>query len=99
MKKPSRPRKPRFRSERKGKPVKKASRLRKPAFRSQRSEKPGSGSRRNSWLPVLILRFVDPTTSAFMLIRRAQGFQIDMRWRPLEAVAPVLPVAVVAAED
>ena len=50
-------------------------------------------------LPVLLLRFVDPTTSAFILIRRAQGFQIDMRWRPLEAVAPVLPVAVVVAED
>jgi monofunctional glycosyltransferase len=50
-------------------------------------------------LPVLILRFVDPPTSAFMLIRRAQGYPIDMRWRPLEALAPILPAAVVAAED
>jgi monofunctional biosynthetic peptidoglycan transglycosylase len=50
-------------------------------------------------LPVLMLRFVDPPTSALMLIRHAEGFPIDMRWRPLEALAPVLPVAVVAAED
>jgi monofunctional biosynthetic peptidoglycan transglycosylase len=50
-------------------------------------------------LPVLILRFVDPPTSAFMLIRRAQGFQIDMRWRSLEELAWVLPVALVVAED
>lgn len=144
MKKSSRPRKPPFRPERKGKPVKKASRLRKPSFRPERSGKPESRSRWNSWLPafvgmtthllpglfhgistrfrqsgrvwrrsafalvvlvaapalpVLILRFVDPTTSAFMLIRRAQGFQIDMRWRPLEAFARVLPVTVVVAED
>jgi hypothetical protein len=46
-------------------------------------------------LPVLILRFVTPTTTAFMLIRRAQGSASEMRWRSLEALPPFLPVAVV----
>jgi monofunctional glycosyltransferase len=50
-------------------------------------------------LPMLAFRFVDPPTTAFMLIRRFQGFPIDARWQRLSAMAPVLPLAVVASED
>ncbi|MDT0635727.1 monofunctional biosynthetic peptidoglycan transglycosylase [Spectribacter hydrogenooxidans] len=54
-------------------------------------------------LAVLLLRWVDPPTSAFML--QAQWQQsgaatgIDQRWADLADIAPALPLAVVAAED
>jgi monofunctional biosynthetic peptidoglycan transglycosylase len=50
-------------------------------------------------LPVVSLRFVDPPTSAFMLLRLGQGLPVDMRWRPLEELGSIFPVASVAAED
>ena len=57
-------------------------------------------------LPVLLLRFVDPPTSAFMLGRQWEaradgddGFRLDQRWQPLSRISPQLGLAVVAAED
>ncbi|MFC4727701.1 monofunctional biosynthetic peptidoglycan transglycosylase [Coralloluteibacterium thermophilus] len=58
-----------------------------------------------SILQVLALRWIDPPTSAYMLARLAAPPpaagqpRVDFRWVPLEAVAPALPLAVVAAED
>jgi monofunctional biosynthetic peptidoglycan transglycosylase len=55
-----------------------------------------------SALPVLLLRFVDPPTSAFMLAERwsAEGEdRPDYRWRPVDQISPQLMLAVVAAED
>ena len=55
---------------------------------------------------VLVLRFVPPATSAFMLERRIaawrggeRGFALRYHWVPWEKVAPELPIALVAAED
>ena len=57
-------------------------------------------------LQVATLRFVDPPFSAFMAIRQVEawlqgdaGFRIAYDWRDLDAMAPSLPVALIAAED
>lgn len=54
-------------------------------------------------LTVLLLRWVDPPTSAFMLRTHwqqpADEPGIDQRWVDLDRIAPTLPLAVVAAED
>ncbi|MBB5208854.1 monofunctional biosynthetic peptidoglycan transglycosylase [Chiayiivirga flava] len=57
-----------------------------------------------SALPVLLWRFVDPPTSAFMLARQIQArdeddFVLRQTWVAFDAVSPTLPVALVAAED
>jgi monofunctional biosynthetic peptidoglycan transglycosylase len=57
-----------------------------------------------SVLAVLLLRFVPPLTSAFMLERRLHAlrdshFVLHYHWTPLERVSPELPIALVAAED
>lgn len=59
-----------------------------------------------SVLQVALLRFVPPAFSMFMASRALQAwtggerdFRIAYDWRPLEAIAPALPVALVAAED
>ena len=59
-----------------------------------------------SVLQVLVLRFVDPPVSAFMLGRQfdawAAGewrFRVAYAWRDLDRIAPSLPLSVVAAED
>ena len=59
-----------------------------------------------SVLQVLVLRVVDPPFSMFMAARQAQAWSAgdwDVRiaydWRDLDAIAPSLPVALVAAED
>lgn len=59
-----------------------------------------------SVLLVLVLRFVAPPTSAFMLHRQMRavideeaGFQLRWCWRPMEQISANLPIAVVAAED
>ena len=52
-----------------------------------------------SALPVLVLRWLPPPTSAFMLAQRLSGGEVAHAWRPLEAIAPALPLALVAAED
>ncbi|WHZ20402.1 MAG: Monofunctional biosynthetic peptidoglycan transglycosylase [Rhodanobacteraceae bacterium] len=59
-----------------------------------------------TWLPVLILRFVPPVTSAYMVERALaarwhgeRDFSIRYRWVPFERIAPVAPLAMVAGED
>lgn len=55
---------------------------------------------------VVILRFLPPLTSAFMIERRLealiegqQDFTLRYRWTPLAQVSTNLPIALVAAED
>ena len=55
---------------------------------------------------VLVLRVVDPPLTSFMAIRQFEalrsgdtGFRIAYDWRDLDAIAPSLPLAAVAAED
>ncbi|WP_036171982.1 monofunctional biosynthetic peptidoglycan transglycosylase [Noviluteimonas dokdonensis] len=57
-------------------------------------------------LQVLVLRFVDPPMSAFMVARHVQAigegdwsYRTRYDWRDFDAIAPALPVALVAAED
>ncbi|MGH8213678.1 MAG: monofunctional biosynthetic peptidoglycan transglycosylase [Rhodanobacteraceae bacterium] len=59
-----------------------------------------------TWVPVLLLRFIPPATSAFMIERRVDaalhgehGFQLRYRWVPWSRIAAVAPLAMVAAED
>ncbi|HEX5488152.1 MAG TPA: monofunctional biosynthetic peptidoglycan transglycosylase [Rhodanobacteraceae bacterium] len=59
-----------------------------------------------TWLPVLVLRFVAPPTSAYMLERQAaaawhgnHGFKIHYHWVSFDRMAPVAPLAMVAGED
>ena len=42
---------------------------------------------------------VVPPVSTLMLQRWVTGGSVDRRWRPLEAIAPALPIAVAMAED
>jgi len=68
------------------------------------------------WLPlwfvllttgqVLVLRWVPPFASAFMVGRQVDAwlardfaFRVDYRWRARERISPQLPIALVAAED
>jgi monofunctional glycosyltransferase len=57
-------------------------------------------------LPVLLLRFVAPPTSAFMLESalearqaRERDYRTDYRWVDLEAISPNAALAVIASED
>ena len=56
-------------------------------------------------VPVTLLRWLPPPTSAFMLQRRiasvisGRGAPIRYRWVPWEAISPSMRLAVVAAED
>ena len=59
-----------------------------------------------TWLAVLVLRFVPPPASAYMLERAAsarwhgeRGFTIHYHWTPFDRIAPVAPLAMVAGED
>ena len=59
-----------------------------------------------TWLPVVILRFLPPPTSAFMVERKLaawrdgeHGLAIKQRFVPLTDISPELPIALVAAED
>ncbi len=59
-----------------------------------------------TWLAVLVLRFVPPPTSAYMLERQIgeawrghRDFTIHHRWVPWKRIAPVAPLAMVAGED
>lgn len=59
-----------------------------------------------TWLPVLILRFVPPLTSAYMVERELSqawhgnhAFTIHYDWVPWKHIAPVAPLAMVAGED
>ena len=68
------------------------------------------------WLPlgfclitisqVLVLKWLDPVSSSFMLSRQVSAWisgdwntRIDYRWRDLDSISRNLPLAVVAAED
>jgi monofunctional glycosyltransferase len=55
---------------------------------------------------VLLLRWIDPPTSAFMLTARVQaaldhdaGYHTDYRWTSLERISPHAALAVIASED
>ena len=83
--------------------------------------KPARGWRRGArwlllWLPlwfvlltglqVLVLRWLPPVGSAFMLARQAEAwsahakdFDLDYRWVPASRISRHLPIALVAAED
>ncbi len=57
-------------------------------------------------LQVLVLRFIDPPFSAFMVARQLHAvrggdgdFRVAYDWRDFDDIAPHLPVALVAAED
>ena len=59
-----------------------------------------------TWLPVVILRFVSPVTSAYMIERRLSqtwhgnhDFHVRYQWAPWSKIAPVAPLAMVAGED
>jgi monofunctional biosynthetic peptidoglycan transglycosylase len=53
-----------------------------------------------SLLPVIVLRWIAPPTSAVMLVRTlSEGRPQDYQWVPLEHIAPAMALAVVAAED
>lgn len=59
-----------------------------------------------SALPVLLLRWVDPPTSAFMLARQFEArsggqpdFELRHQWMDWDQLSPYLPIALVAAED
>lgn len=59
-----------------------------------------------SVLQVLLLRFVDPPLSSFMVIRQLaawgggdRDFRVAYQWRDLADISPQLPLALVASED
>jgi monofunctional biosynthetic peptidoglycan transglycosylase len=53
-----------------------------------------------SLLPVIVLRWLPPPTSAVMVQRTlTEDREQDYRWVPLRDIAPAMAVAVVAAED
>lgn len=59
-----------------------------------------------TFVPVLVLRWFDPPTSAFMLQRRIeawrsgqQSFKLKHHWVPWHAISKHAPLAVMAAED
>lgn len=59
-----------------------------------------------SVLQVLALRFIDPPFTAFMAARQIDAwaggdrdFRVAYDWRDFEAIAPSLPMSVIAAED
>jgi monofunctional biosynthetic peptidoglycan transglycosylase len=48
---------------------------------------------------VLLLRWVPPPTSAFMLQQHLSGIAVDYRWVPLARISPHAALAVIASED
>lgn len=59
-----------------------------------------------SSLQVLVLRWIPPVTSAFMIGRQLEawserdwGFRVHYSWRPSARISSNLPIALVAAED
>ena len=59
-----------------------------------------------TWLPVLVLRFLPPPTSAFMVARHLEawrsgdsGFVLKQRFVSSTDMSPELPIALVAGED
>jgi len=57
-------------------------------------------------VPVLLLRWIPPVTSAYMLEARVEamragesGYRTDYRWVSLERISPQAAIAVIASED
>ncbi len=50
-------------------------------------------------LLILVMRFIPPVATPLMLIRLAQGYELERDWVPYTAIAPALAHAVIAAED
>ena len=48
---------------------------------------------------ILLLRWLPPPTSAFMLRQRVSGISVDYRWVPLERISPYAALAVISSED
>ena len=48
---------------------------------------------------VALYRVAAPPVTILMLQRLGQGYGLHKRWRPISAIAPSLPQAVIAAED
>lgn len=48
---------------------------------------------------ILLLRWLPPPTSAFMLRQRVSGRSVDYRWVPLERISPYAALAVISSED
>jgi monofunctional biosynthetic peptidoglycan transglycosylase len=56
--------------------------------------------------PVIVMRWVPPITSSFMIQRQIgamlageRGFTLRQHWGPLRRISPEMPLAVIAAED
>jgi len=52
-----------------------------------------------SWLPVLALRWLDPPTTAFMLLDPDARADLDYDWADWASISSSVPLAVVASED
>ena len=52
-----------------------------------------------TWAPILALRWVDPPTTAFMLLDKSGVSPLQHEWRPWPELGQQLPLAVVASED
>jgi monofunctional biosynthetic peptidoglycan transglycosylase len=50
-------------------------------------------------VPVLIMRWVPPFSSAFMMASQLIGTPVDYRWVDLEEISPYAALAVIASED
>jgi monofunctional glycosyltransferase len=48
---------------------------------------------------IVVYRFLPPPITPLMVWRLVQGEGLSKHWRPLEAIAPSLPQAVIASED
>ncbi|MGD9310314.1 MAG: monofunctional biosynthetic peptidoglycan transglycosylase [Desulfosarcina sp.] len=48
---------------------------------------------------VLLLRWIAPPTSAFMLQQRLSGTAVDYRWVAMDRISPYAALAVIASED
>ena len=47
----------------------------------------------------VVLRWMPPPTSAFMLHQHLAGREVDYRWAPLEQISPYAALAVISSED
>ena len=52
-----------------------------------------------SIIVLLVLRWVPPPTSAFMLRQELSGKTVDYRWEPMARISPQAALAVIASED
>lgn len=48
---------------------------------------------------LLLLRWLPPPTSAFMLAKRLSGTAVDYRWVPIKRISPYAALAVISSED